>query len=65
MFYKIALILYIVAELDGVKADLPVSFSRYFRSDFFFLICLLIVLVIASGCLGIFFFTLCRVAVYC
>ena len=36
LFYKIALILYIVAELDGVKADLPVSFSRYFRSDFFF-----------------------------
>ena len=64
MFYKIALILYIVAELDGVKADLPVSFSRYFRSDFFFPN-LPIVLVIASGCLGIFFFTLCRVAVYC
>lgn len=36
LFYKIALILYIVAELDRVKADLLVSFSRYFRSDFFF-----------------------------
>ena len=36
LFYKIALIHYIVAELDRVKADLSVSFSRYFRSGFFF-----------------------------
>ena len=36
LFYKVALIHYIVAELDIAKADLSVSFSRYFRSDFFF-----------------------------
>lgn len=66
LFYKIALILYIVADLDRVKADLSVSFSQYFRSDFFFpnlpplLLCF-------GHCLRLFryfFVTLCRVAVY-
>ena len=36
LFYKIALILYIVAELDRVKPDLSVSLKPIFSKGFLF-----------------------------